>query len=458
MKRYILPYLCLVALFFFAACSSDEENPKPEGEMTHISMTISTRATGTPETATVNEELIHTWWVVFVNKLGNVQKIISRPSSSTTYVEEERVDLDIPVGTYTLYAFANIDPSAKSVNTVTIADLTFTEGSSCPTDIAAKTYSLTNGWTGSIPMTGTQNVTVTGRANETFSIEVVRMLAKMEFQYKNQSAVGLSINSLSIKQVQETSVPLLPNYTYLNNGWTFENLTTSTAFIPGPFTRSYSSPISVAAYSGNGDPASQTDKFYMIESQADYNTPTQSYLMTLNVTRNGEANNLYFSLDNTKIQTIYRNDHVIVPLVISDYIVGLDVIFYPPIGGYPAVITEDKDKDEFYCTFATQGEFEIKPTVYNASTKTNVYYPNWDYDFTIVDGVKTYNNIVVSDPSNIFSTSPHIDTTTGELLGKLSTATGTASIDVKIKVKTSSDPVVYRDYTRRIYIIRKNAS
>ncbi len=442
MNRHIL--YTLLVLTLLAACTSDEvEHEKTEGEMTHVGMTFRTRATGTPETTTVNEELIGSWWVVFVNNADKVQKIVTRPSSLTTYVEEEKVELDIPVGTYTLYAFANITPSDLQTKT----GLAFTEGDACPTDIDSKTFALTNGHTGNIPMTGKQRVAVTGRANETFSIEVVRMLAKMEMQYSNKSQADIKINSLAIKQVQPVPVSLLPNYTYLDSGWPFANLSTAAT----TYTRTYSTPLSVTHYTGSGDPASQTDIFYMIESQADYVTPSQSYLMTLNVTRNSVADNLYFTLDKSVIQTIYRNDHVIVPLTITDFIVGLDANFYPPIGGYPAIITEDRDKNEFYCTFKTQGEFEIMPTVYNASTRTNVYYPKWDYNST---------TLTISDPDNLFGTAtggktPTIDTTTGEVLGKLSTNQGTAIIDIEIKVEVSSG--VWQVYPRRIYIIRSNS-
>ena len=432
-------------LFIFAACTSDETDQVAEGAMMHVSMTIGTRAaTGVPETTTIDDELIHSWWVVFVNNAGNVQKIVDRPVGLTTYVEEEKVELDIPVGTYTLYAFANI--SKSDLNTKT--GLTFTEGAACPADIDSKTFALTNGYTGEIPMTGKQSVAVTGRANQTFSIEVVRMLAKMEMQYSNKSTKALSINSLSIKQVQKTPVSLLPNYTWLDDGWPFANLSTATTY-----PRSYNgSPLPVISLDAKGgSKTNESDIFYMMESQADYAAPSQSYLMTLNVTRNGATDNLYFTLDKTKIQTIYRNDYVIVPLTITDFIVGLDAHFYPPIGGYPAVITEDKDKDEFYVTFKTQGDFEIMPTVYNASTRTNVYYPKWDYSSTTV---------TVSDPDNIFESSrggklPTIDTTTGELLGKLSINEGTAVIDVEIKVEVSSG--VWQVYPRRIYIIRRNS-
>ena len=434
-KRYTYLIIYFIATVFFAACTSDDvEREKAEGEMTHVGLTITTRATGTPETTTVDKELIGSWWVVFVSKTtGNVQKIVQRPTSGT-YVEEERVELDIPVGTYTLYSFANITPTSTTpAGSVTIAGFTFTEGAAAPlaTDINTKTFALTNGWTGDIPMTGTQDVIVTGRTNETFSIEVVRMLAKMEFQFKNESGKPITVNSVNIQQNQTLYVPLLPNYTWLDSGWPFVSSGTrrdySHTFSPKPV---------VAAKT-----ASVTDmksaSFYMVESQADHLTPYQSYLMTLNVQRDSDpAEDLLFALDNNKIKTIYRNDHVIIPLTIGDYEVGLDVIFYPPIGGYPPVMT--KNDNEFYVTFQTQGEFEIKPTIINMMTSTPVYYPNW-----------TIEKITVSDPSTIFASAPH--DVSGEILGRVNTNEGTAVVDVEIKVVATSQV-----YTRRIYIIRKN--
>lgn len=430
MKRHIIYIYTLLVVALLTACTSDDvEREKAEGEMTHVSMTIGTRAaTGVPETTAVDKELIGSWWVVFVNNAGNVQKIVQRPTSGT-YVEEERVELDIPVGTYTLYSFANITPSELKTKTT----LEFTEGSTSPsaTVIKAKTFALTNGWTGDIPMTGTQSVAVTGRANQTFSIEVVRMLAKMEFQFKNESGKQITVNSVNIQQNQTLDVPLLPNYGWLDSGWPFVSSGSR-----GDYLHTFSSKPVVAAKT-----ASVTDKksafFYMAESQADHLTPYQSYLMTLNVQRDSDpAEDLLFALDNTKIQTIYRNDHVIIPLTIGDYEVGLDVIFYPPIGGYPPVMT--KNDNEFYVTFQTQGEFEIKPTIINMMTSTPVYYPNW-----------TIEKITVSDPSTIFATAPH--DVSGEILGRVNTNEGTAVVDVEIRVVATSQV-----YTRRIYIIRSN--
>lgn len=445
-KRYTYLIIYIIASVFFAACTSEEEQePNGYGKNIKAKVSLATRATGTPEDAANNQELINDWWVLFVNNTGEIVKYIDRASTTklSTAVEREEFDLEIATGDYTAYSFANITKTQveTAINTSLGGTHSLTAGQTMP-DLTNVTFDVSsfNGApvppTTNIPMTGRQSVRFASGGMQFIELEVIRMLAKMEFQYKNISSNDLIINSLSIKQVQKNSVPLLPNYTWLNDGWTFADQGITASI----FTRNYATPISVTK--GNTTPV--IDKFYMIESQADVKTPSQSYLMTLNVTRNSETNNLYFSLNKDKIQTIYRNDHVIIPLNIFDYIVSLDANFYPPIGGYPAIIKEDKDKDEFYITFKTQGEFEILPTVYNASTGTNVYYPHWDYNSTTVT--------VTGD--DIFTVPPHIDTTTGELLGKLSTAIGTAIIDVEIKVEVSSG--VWQVYPRRIYIIRSN--
>lgn len=436
---YLLLYVITIALFF--ACAKDEEqlDEKSYGTTTRATVSLATRATGTSEVHENNQELINDWWVLFVNSSNEIVKYIDRASTTklTTAVEREEFDMEIATGDYTAYSFANITKTQVEAATGSLAiGNTITDLSAVNINVASIIPNGTNvsSTSPNIPMTGKQTVRFASGGMQFIELEVIRMVAKMEFQYNNSSSEDLSINSLSIKQVQTAAVPLMPNYTWLESGWPFANIGTASTF-----TRPFATPISVSK--GNTTPV--IDKFYMIESQADYATPMQSYLMTLNVTRNSIANNLYFSLDKTKIQTIYRNDHVIIPLNIFDHIVGLEVNFYPPIGGYPAVISENKDKAEFYCTFATQGEFEISPTVYNASTSTNVYYPNWDY-----------NTAITVSGDAIFSIAPHIDTTTGVILGKLSTTEGTAIIDVEIKVEVSSG--VWRVYTRRIYIIRKN--
>lgn len=459
-KRYTYLIIYIIATVFIAACTSEEEqNPNGYGKTVKAKVSLATRATGTPEAHENEKELIKDWWVLFVNSSNEIVKYIDRHSTTgaSTAVEREEFDLEIATGDYTAYSFANITKTQveTAINTSLGGTHSLTAGQTMP-DLTNVTFDVSsfNGAnvppTTNIPMTGKQNVRFASGGMQFIELEVVRMVAKMEFEYRNSSSKKLDIVSLTLNSMQTANVPLLPDYDILENGWTFPTTTYGSL---NTLSRTYDpAAISLAAYSGSGTLPSSTDKFYMQESTA-RQTKSKRYLLSMNVKRNGGSpETLYFMLDKTyeeptnPLQTIYRNDHLIVPLNITDYIVSLDANFYPPIGGYPAIITEDKDKDEFYITFKTQGEFEILPTVYNASTGTNVYYPNWDYNSTTV----------TVTGNDIFTVAPHIDTTTGEILGKLSTNQGTAIIDVEIKVKVSTSPEVWQVYPRRIYIIRKN--
>ena len=288
--------------------------------------------------------------------------------------------------------------------------------------------------------TSQQQVTVTGRANEVFSIEVVRMLAKMEVRFANESRKQMTINSLKLSQSATDKVPLLPNYAYLESGWDTDAPCTAREYL-----RKYSSLLPAAPVLGAYDGSAAKDYddiFYVRESQANYNV-TGRYLMAVNITREGgNPEDLLFALTRD-LRSIYRNDHIVIPIILSDYQVSLDVNFYPPIGGYPAVITEESDEG-FYCKFGTEGDFEIYPKVEDTYNGYVLLYGTGDPKFTYT--------ISVSDPEDIFTTKPAV-TPSGEMLGCIGNTPGKAYVDVKITVSRTG--VTDQIYDRRIYIIRE---
>lgn len=441
MRKDVITYLMLslLAAVFATSCSEESgHDPEADGRTVAVDMVIATRATGTPEAAQADVEKIHTWWVAFVDKNGIVRRVESRDPLLTSYVEQERIEVNVPTGTYTLYAFANITPQELKTET----ELEFTVGSAYPSAVETAEYTLAQHWPSGtdLPMSGKQQVTVTGRANEVFSIEVVRMLAKMEVRFANESRKQITINSLKMSQSATDKVPLLPNYTYLESGWDTDDPCTAREYL-----RTYSSLLAKApvldAYDGVSAKG-YDDIFYVRESQANYNV-TGRYLMAVNITREGGyPEDLLFALAKD-LRSIYRNDHIVIPIILSDYQVSLDVNFYPPIGGYPAVITEESCEG-FYCKFGTEGDFEIYPKVEDTYNGYALLYGTGDPKFT-------YSITSVSDPSNIFTTDPTV-TSTGEILGELGTGAGTAYVDVEITVSRTgaSDQI----YDRRIYIIR----
>lgn len=435
-KHFMLALLTAVVA---ASCSEDNtDNQDSEGRTVAVEMVIGTRATGTPEAAQADVEKIHTWWVAFVDKNGIVRHVESRPAGLTSYVDEERVEMNLPTGTYTLYAFANISQEDLKSKT----GVEFVEGSEYPSAVKSVGYAIAMPWAPDkdLPMSGWQEVRVTGRTNEVFSIEVVRMLAKMEVRYTNESRKKITINRLKLSQSKTDNVPLLPNYTYLESGWDSDVPCNEREYL-----RTYSSLLPPAPVLGAYDGSAAKgydDIFYVRESQANYNV-TGRYLMAVNITREGgHAEDLLFALTRD-LRSIYRNDHIVIPIILSDYQVSLDVNFYPPIGGYPAVITEERDEG-FYCKFGTEGDFEIYPKVEDTYNGYVLLYGTGNPKFTYT--------ISVSDPEDIFTTKPAV-TPSGEMLGCIGNTPGKAYVDVKITVSRTG--VTDQIYDRRIYIIRE---
>ena len=423
------------------SCQSDIQGEDAVGEGTLVEVTLDvrsrsngTRATGTPEDPERDIEKIHSWWLVFASQGdGRVKAIVTRPADNTSYVEEESVKAQIPTGRYTVYSFANISQADLQAQ----AGLAFAVGTACP-DVDAATLTLRQDWNPAkdIPMTGKQSVVVTGRG--VVSLEVVRTLAKMDITFTNESGTDVTIESLKLSQSPTDQVPLLPNYTYLQEG-----MPEATTMVEArDYVRTYSPAPTLARYTGTAA-ASYRDVFYVRESQANYNV-TGRYLMTVAIRREGAtASTRLFALTRD-LYSIYRNDHIVQPVVLGDFVVGMSARFYPPIGGYPAVVTSESD-EEFYCQFGTEGDFELYPSVQDALSGGALVYGAGDPYYTCeVTGT--------SDPSHILDKMPSVGTT-GEILGRLNSGTGTAYVDVRITIHRTG--AADQIYDRRIYLIRK---
>ena len=195
--------MCGMAVFVVASCQNDLPEGEKGGTGTVVTVTLDicsrsngTRAAGVPEDAEFDIEKIHSWRVAFVNQSDHkVHAVVERPLATTSYVEQETVKAQILKGKYVVYAFANISREALRKQT----GLQFTPGAACP-DVDAAVFTLKQDWNRSadIPMTGKKSVVVTG--TNSVSIEVVRMLAKMDVTFTNESGRDIAINSLTMEQ------------------------------------------------------------------------------------------------------------------------------------------------------------------------------------------------------------------------------------------------------------------
>ena len=449
--------LAVVALLFSACSDDDASGNGGYGKTVTVNAIIGSRegisSRASYVTTDVENEKIKSWWVAVVDNSGKIVKIIQREPQRTYAVEEESFEFSIAAGDYTCYSFANISiADVEELNGVGSGSIA--EGKTMPADLASGkvvydiTSKIANGTLEGevlIPMTGKTSVNFSGSGLQAQKLEVIRMTAKVELLFKNASTKDINVKYAKFYPLNVGNIPLMPDYTTLTYGSETNPIILSgvTATDSNNPTKISYTGISLAKNSYATE--SFSSRFYVRESLASSNIVGR-FMVNVGIEREGKMEEILYTLSGDSLSGINRNDWVQIPIRFTDYNVSLNVNFYPPIGGYEAVIEED-NKKEFYCKFKTQGKFEIFPSVYNASDDATVYYPNWDYSST---------TLKVSDPNNIFTVTgtPTIDTTTGEIIGTLGTNTGTAYVDVVVKVKTASG--VWQDavYKRRVYIIR----
>jgi len=457
------------------SCSSDSGSDEPgvTGKPVEVTFNISapadnisgTRGENIPPANTdgpAANEKIHNWMIVLVNSNGDsktVRHIFKSSTIGDAGVERDWVKAEIPSGTYDVYAFANIsDEELKNQ-----AGLTFTVGSepsvgdkpawTFPT--AADEKGVVSGYTvggtaekGRIPMTGKMRIKVTEAANQTFAVEVVRTVAKLSFSFATASGTDISVKSVSILPAMSGAVDLFPNYGYLDSyvrdGFdpTGTLMGVSEANPSGftPATYEFANALVVSSAQ------TQTASFYVRETRA-ADHPTGRFVLGVGYTRgsNTDVEEAQYALTDDDITTIYRNDHIYIPIIFTDYYLELETRFYPPIGGYPAVITSVKD-NEYYVKFGTQGVFEIKPIVRKGSSNGTVVAPS---DYTVTIGG-------ITAPGGFFTVPPAPNATTGEILGELSgtVTSGTAVVPLSLTLKNDGSGLVSRTFNRTIYIIR----
>lgn len=295
-------------------------------------------------------------------------------------------------------------------------------------------------------------------------IEVIRMYAKVEIKLLNSTDGPLSLEEVDFGIVNKGAVSLLPDYDILGTGDEHDGQRPS-IISEDSETLTLKPATAMTIGTGNEDKKA-TVIFYVRESDAGVTHPaTGRFMLTMKFRRsNGTTLETHYSPTDA-LQWINRNDHIIIPVKITDVTVDWEVLFYPPIGGYPAVV-ESKDPFNYWCTFGTQGEFEISPVITGSSGQpltaryvepdaegklSSDYYPC----YYLKIGTITESNVTGSytPAGSIFTKKPAIVASTGEILGELNSNVGTAIVPITIYVKMTkdTDPV---ERHRNIYILR----
>lgn len=477
LKKY-LP-LCLTALqtatltALLAACSDelpgDDNNGLPKG-WSRIELVLSaepdpsTRA-GDDKFATSEEMMRYALVVMEKNATkdtpASVERIIPvEEMTNTTWYDRRNVaTITTENGNYTFYSFGNI-PYDKRTNkegkdTVTINDIEIVVGSPMPDELKTSTWkAVYNNYNPSanslIPMTNREEHPV--NSTRTITLSLFRMLAKINFEFTNNTGEDIRIQKITLHQLTPNGTPvyLLPPKDGQNivNRFPATFTNDSVKFVDEKATPSQA--FDVPKAEAGTDPTPVSKSFYLNESLSTHATGQMP--LTILMTRKGKTSEERFSL--MRLSGIPRNSNVFVPITLTDYVMKLKAFAYAPIGGYPPY-TLTESENEFYCTFSTGGDFALRPSMYKYEDETKP--ENW---FELTDKTKVQDfTITYHDPDNIFTTAPHFEG--GEIVGTLKTPKpeelpfkGTASVDLKVMLKTGTDGSVLQEYNRTLSTLR----
>lgn len=426
-----------------ASDGPDQNNPD-NAPVRRASVTV--RA-GRDPNATDNE-LINSWWAVFVSKTNG--KVYAKHGNSLSpAAEQDIVTFEIPQGSYRVYAFANLTEEQLK----TAAGISFEMKKTAPPAETISSAVWDNGaislnrWASEalIPMTGYKDVKVTNEENQSFSIEVVRMLAKMELTFNNLSKQDVAVNSLAFSPYSHGDIFVLPDYNSLEKEPNYTQTDAVDELLFG-------APGFSLTKNEGAVPASQTEWFYLRECIVPKPGPADGteaspgdglFKFTINMRKGAQdARDVVFYVDG--LGYINRNDYIRIPVNFTDltaFDVRITPKFYPPIGGYPALWTEDSyTQPVTTITFRTHGYFELTPELLIDDTK-----------LTGPEYVRIESFTVTTPGPDGFMTLEWRDR---EVVGQIFDITGSAEVEFKIGARAVNSGA-YQEFTRTVIIIRE---
>lgn len=479
--------VCSIAL---TACTSSdivvEERP-----VTHQPLRIVTSTSPLEmDVAPIDQEMINTYTLVYINNTTRRVEDIQNFDKGDKAVEYDVVSFPIEISeqggvdnhAYKVYAFANftdemkaatrIDATSRTLAAIKVgdhlADLFDLTIASSTLDLAALNgHDFTKG-SQYIPMTAVIDYNATMQYHQPVNVPLVRMLAKLDYKITNRTGAPIEIDKITMRPAYNMPVYVLPHIKGEKAGFYPERPAAdedqygeassdtndrSYGYVPvlpaDPATASDTTAVSLActgsAAIANGG-SSTYRSMYVNESLAKWH-PTGHFTYDVAFTTNGEKRQYRYALSADDFTAFFRNDHVTIPLVItSPSSLEPEVIFYPPIGGYPPVIT-DKNDEEFYATFSTIGDFAIYPHIYREGART---------DIRLTDGTQVEfdpgdaSNFSVTGDADIFSKPLRYIPGDNCFKGTLGTTTGHAIVSITARLKDSNQLV-----TKKIHIIRE---
>ncbi len=367
--------LALASVLGLGACSSDDVDQIPEG-MGQVQVRLSaryhgvTRATGDWLDPTDPKELIHDYWVVFT-KMNDEENLIVEDivtgNCGEAGKEEDTFRFMLPPGEYTVFAFANLP-----FDTLGIA-----KGASLP-DLSEKTLGTLNGWNQNIPMsshTGGQNITVREAENQSFEVELVRTMAKLEFTFINDSQQQMDLLGYEIHPLKRTNVSLLePDDP--------DDFLTAEEDTASYYVDLSTAPLVLYPKGSTGDdkPTRHTVYSYVNETNASATATLNQYSLRMKMRRHRDVDTEVidyrygFTLNSDGIgkdlsgkdingfDFIHRNDWIKLPVMFTDWTFRIEALPFPPIAGFQARVLS---ADALSITFNSGGYIFLRPMFRN---------------------------------------------------------------------------------------------
>lgn len=427
-KNIFTYMLALFSTLAIVGCSFEEDHAdcqgKGEGEKMQVELRLTasansltrsystsdgvTRASWVDTNAAREGEMMHNCFVVIVQN-GKIQSIVQR--DFTEEVEQTSLKAKAELGNATFYSFANITPAELGITMTTT-----------PTEIESKYYKVEgNTQTLSakgIPMSNKQTVNIISKKQQV-DLEVIRMMAKVELNFTNDTGYDLSIksvkltditdnaaNNVSLLPMKDASGNVVPN---INDAATYKDYTVSIGGTSGTQVK-------------NGGTLQTT--FYVNESVA---RNPKYFVLSINTDKGTVTNRIAM----TEWSKIARNDYLVIPVKLVDYRIELEPQVFTAIGVIPEL---NYDGDRITATFKSYGEFHLKLHVIKRSDDTELN--NWT-----IKSIRTLEaDPAGAEGTSIYDEEPYFDKRTKTFEGYISPRKGYAIHEINVEINGVTIP------------------
>lgn len=427
-KNIFTYMLALFSTLAIVGCSFEEDHAdcqgKGEGEKMQVELRLTasansltrsystsdgvTRASWVDTNAAREGEMMHNCFVVIVQN-DKIQDIVVK-NDFTEEVEQTSLKAKAELGSATFYSFANITPEELGITTTTT-----------PAEIENKYYKVEGNTTTlsakGIPMSNKQTINITSKKQEV-DLEVIRMMAKVELNFTNDTGYDLNIKSVKLTDITDNAannVSLLPK---IEGGVVVPNINASAS--ASDYTVNIGGTSGTQVKNGGtlqttfyvNESVARNPKYFVLSIDTDKGTVTQRIAMTA-------------------WSKIARNDYLIIPVKLVDYRIELKPQVFTAIGVIPELKYHG---DRITATFKSYGEFHLKLHVYKRSNDTEL--TNWT-----VTEVKTLEaNPAEAEDVWIYDEEPYFDKRTKTFEGYISPRKGYAIHEINVEINGVTIP------------------